>query len=83
VRGLPVSDIEVVTATDIDGVGAALSRRIPEHVIMGAGLELQTRLDIVREIFSRSETTTVHMKDSASGPEGFPAFIESIIRALV
>ena len=72
-----------MTATDIDGVSTAFSRRVPDHVIMGAGLELQTRLDIVREIFSRSRTTTVHMKDSASGPEGFPAFVESIIRALV
>jgi hypothetical protein len=51
-------------------------------LLMGAGIDLETRLEIVREIFLLSETTTVHMKDVASGPEGFLPFVRSILSGL-
>jgi hypothetical protein len=38
---------------------------------MGAGLDLEARLEIVREIFLASDKTTVHLKDFTSGPDGF------------
>jgi hypothetical protein len=44
-----------------------------DHVIMGAGLDLEDRLAIIREIFRTSEKTTVHMKDSVSGAGRVPA----------
>ena len=53
-----------------------------DHVIMGAGLDLETRLEIVREIFLTSDTTTVHMKDFASGPDGFLPFVRSVLTGL-
>jgi hypothetical protein len=40
---------------------------------------LETRLEIVREIFQLSDTTSVHMKDVASGPQGFLPFVRSIL----
>jgi hypothetical protein len=52
------------------------------HVIMGASLDLETRLEIVREIFLTSDTTTVHMKDFASGPDGFLPFVRSVLTGL-
>ena len=51
-------------------------------VIMGAGIELENRLEIVRYIFKTSNTTSVHMKDWASGPEGFVPFINDVLTGL-
>jgi hypothetical protein len=39
-------------------------------------------LEIAREVFETSDWTTVHIKDRASGPEGFLPFVRSIIRGL-
>ena len=50
-----------------------------DHVIMGAALDLETRLEIVREIFLASDRTTVHLKDVASGPDGFLPFVRSVL----
>jgi hypothetical protein len=53
-----------------------------DHVIMGAGLALEDRLDIIRCVFEKSDATTVHMKDRASGREGFRDFVERILGGL-
>jgi hypothetical protein len=52
-----------------------------DHVIMGGGIPLETRLEMVRVIFESSETTSVHMKDVASG--GFPPFVRSVLSGLL
>ena len=51
-------------------------------MIIGAGLDLEIRLAIVREIFQSSNTTTVHMKDRASGMEAFLPFARSVLHGL-
>jgi hypothetical protein len=43
---------------------------------------LETRLEMVREIFQSSDTTTVHMKDHASGSQGFLPFVRSVLHGL-
>jgi hypothetical protein len=50
-----------------------------DMVIMGAGIELEKRLEIVRYVFITSNTTTVHMKDWETGPEGFVPFINRVL----
>ena len=52
-------------------------------VIMGAGIELDKRLEIVRYVFTTSTTTTVHMKDWETGPEGFVPFINRVLSGLL
>ena len=52
-------------------------------VIMGAGIELEKRLEIVRYVFTTSNTTTVHMKDWETGPEGFVPFINRVLSGLL
>jgi hypothetical protein len=52
-------------------------------VIMGAGIELEKRLEIVRYVFNTSNTTTVHMKDWETGPEGFVPFINKVLSGLL
>jgi len=74
--------IEVLGGTGIDDVRSALAGNRVDHVIMGAGLDLDTRLEIIREIFQSSDTTTVHMKDGASGPEGFQPFVRAVLSGL-
>lgn len=51
-------------------------------VIMGAAIELEKRLEIVRYIFTASNTTSVHMKDWETGPEGFIPYINSVLSGL-
>ena len=48
-------------------------------VIMGAGIVLEKRLEIVRYVFTISNTTTLHMKDWETGPEGFVPFINRVL----
>jgi hypothetical protein len=75
--GIP--DLHLLVGTGIEDVRSALSEGSVDHVITGAGIDLETRLEIVREIFLASETTTVHMKDHRSGPEAFLPFVRSVL----
>ena len=52
-------------------------------VIIGAGIELEKRLDIVHYIFSTSNTVTIHMKDYATGPDGFVPFINNVLMGMM
>jgi hypothetical protein len=61
-----------------DAVGALESAHI-DHVILGGGLELDVRLQIVRSVFERSASTTVHM-NSPSGPESYLPFVRAVLR---
>jgi hypothetical protein len=79
---LRMPDVRLFVATGLDEVRSAFADADIDHVIMGAGLDLETRLEIVREIFLASETTTVHLKDFASGPDGFLPFVRSVLAGL-
>jgi hypothetical protein len=81
-RQLRLPDVQLHVATGVDEVRAAFAHAGIDHVIMGAGLDLETRLEIVREVFRASDTTTVHLKDVASGPEGFLPFVRSVLAGL-
>lgn len=82
-------DIEIHTTTDIDSVRSIITAQsnsivnIPiHHVFMGAGIELEQRLEIVREILTSSAFTSIHMKDAASGPQGFLPFVAGVLKGL-
>ena len=79
---LDMPDLHLFTGTGIDDVRSAFAQARIDHVIMGAGLDLDIRLAIVREIFQSSNTTTVHMKDRASGKEAFLPFARSVLHGL-
>ena len=90
-RGVNVEDaktkiddpsVEIYAGIAIDDVQAVFAETNIDHVFMGAGIEIEKRLDIVREIFTLSQTTTVHLKDAASGPQGFLQFVKAILAAL-
>lgn len=80
-EGLHVPDVKVLGGTGIDDVRAAFAQGNVDVVIMGAGIDLDSRLEIVRAIFELSDSTSVHMKDRQSGPQGFLPFIRSVLSA--
>ena len=79
---LRMPDVQLFAGTGLDEVRSAFAQADIDHVIMGAGLDLEVRLEIVREIFLASDATTVHMKDFASGPDGFLPFVRSVLTGL-
>jgi hypothetical protein len=80
---LRAKELELFGATGIDEVRATLARTNIDHVIMGGGIPLEDRLAIVRELFLSSETTSVHMKDVASGPEGMLPFARRVLEGFL
>lgn len=76
------ADVRVFAGTGIDDLRSTLAQVDIDHVIVGAGLDLETRLEMVREIFRASDRTTVHLKDHASGREAFLPFAVSVLRGL-
>jgi hypothetical protein len=75
-------DIELLSGTGVDDVRSAFGQGDIDHVIVGGGIDLETRLEMVREVFQSSDRATVHMKDQMSGPEGFLPFVRSVLLGL-
>lgn len=74
-------DANLFTGTGIHDVKEAFKEKI-DVVIMGAGIDIDKRLEIIKEVFSLSKTTTVHMKDWESGPEGMLLFVNSVLKGV-
>ena len=79
---LDMPDVRLFGGTGIDDVRSAFAHADVDHVVMGAGIDFDTRLQIVREIFQLSDTTTVHMKDRATGPQDFLPFVRAVLHGL-
>ncbi|MBY8166576.1 hypothetical protein KW507_07825 [Vibrio fluvialis] len=79
---LNIPKVELFSGTNLEEVRSIFAENKIDHVIMGAGIELQERLNIIQIIFELSESTTVHMKDFASGPQGMLPFVSSILSGL-
>ena len=77
-------DVTILTDSTIDDVRKHFSDKETkiDHVFMGAGIELQKRLDIVAEIFNSSSATTVHLKDATSGPKGFLPSVRAVLKGV-
>jgi hypothetical protein len=80
-RQLP-ADVEFVSGSGVAEVRSAFRDADIDHVIMGGGLDLDARAEMVREIFQLSDRATIHMKDQMSGPEGFLPFVRAVLGGL-
>jgi len=82
---LTITDAQYFAAPDLKTAQQVFKKNnnTIDIVIMGAGIELEKRLEIVRYVFTTSNTTTVHMKDWETGPEGFVPFINSVLSGLL
>src|SRR5215208_397159 len=61
-KGLAVQDVTLFSASTLDDVRKVLDDHSIDMVIMGAGIDLDTRVQIVRHIFEASNSITVHLK---------------------
>jgi len=80
-------DVTIYTGKDIEDVktGFAAPRKEDgtiDHVFIGAGIEIEVRLQIIREILETSSTTTVHLKDKIAGPKGMFPFVKAVLEGL-
>ena len=80
---LAVQDMTLFSGTTLSDVRQVFDENSIDIVIMGAGLDLDIRLEIVKYIFTVSDSTTVHMKDRDSGQQGMLPFVNSILKGLV
>ena len=82
---LAIKDARYFAAPDLNTVQQVFEKNNNAIgiVIMGAGIELEKRLEIARYVFTKSNTTTVHMKDWETGPEGFVPFINRVLSGLL
>ncbi len=76
---ITATGIEFITCTSLEALAAALKHPEVDTVITGAGLPIEIRLDAVRMIYQASDSISVHMKDFASGPQGFGAFADRVV----
>jgi hypothetical protein len=79
---LDLPGVEVVGVAGVDRVRAVLDEGDVDHVVLGGGMDLDTRLDMVRVVFESSARATVHLKDHRSGPEGFVPFVRALVGGL-
>jgi len=79
---LTLSNINLFSGTNLDDVKKVFSREKIDIVIMGAGIDIENRLNIIKTIFNLSKSTTVHMKDFDSGPEGMIPFVNGVLNGL-
>jgi hypothetical protein len=82
---LAIKNVQFFAAPDLKTAREVFEKNnnVIDMVIMGAGIELEKRLDIARYVFTISNKTTVHMKDRETGPEGFVPFINGVLAGFV
>ncbi len=80
--GVIVSDVDLFAGTSLDDVTEVMAAQPIQHAIMGAGIDLDTRLAIIEHLFTESTSTTVHMKDRDSGPAGMLPFVNGVLTGL-
>jgi len=80
---LDMSELKILGGANIDDVRTAFADdRQLDHVFSGAGIELDKRLEIVRDLSTSSGTTTVPLRNPASGPQFFLTFVEAVLDGL-
>lgn len=74
-------DVQLFGASTLEEVKSVFDKnnKQVDVVIMGAGIDINIRLDIIKYIFEISESTTVHMKDTKSGPAGMLPFVNGVL----
>jgi predicted GTPase len=76
---IDTTDTTLFSGTSLQDVKDTFNSQDIDIVIMGAGIDINDRLDIIRYIFKTSKSTTVHMKDWNSGPAGMLPFVSGLL----
>ncbi|MFT4523423.1 MAG: hypothetical protein ACI8ZN_002376 [Bacteroidia bacterium] len=81
-KNIDAPNVNFMSGTDLEEVKKVFNQHHIHAVIMGAGIDLNNRLEIVKYIFETSTSTTVHMKDWDSGPTGMFPFVKAALLTL-
>jgi hypothetical protein len=83
--GIAKKNIKLFSGTNLEEVKTAFKQNDNQIdiVIMGAGIDIDSRLNIIEYIFEVSKSTTVHMKDWDSGPAGMLPFVNGILNTFI
>ena len=81
-KAVPTENIILLSALNLEEVKAAFAQHKIQAVVMGAGLELEPRLEIIRYVFQTSTSTAVYLKDQDSGPQGMVPFLKNVLSGL-
>lgn len=73
---------EFIGCTTVDELKTALESGDITDVFIGAGIDLETRLEAVRTVFATSQGTHIHMKKAGGGPKTFEPFIRTTLLGL-
>ena len=79
---LNTKQVELFAGTCLEDVIEIFSKHTVDIVIMGAGIDIDDRLTIIKAIFAMSDSTSVHMKDFESGQAGMLPFVDAILSGL-
>ena len=82
-KNISVKNANLLSGTSLNEVKTAFEENNIDIVVMGAGIDLDIRTTIVQHIFTVSKSTSVHMKDWDSGPQGMVPFIDGVLRGLI
>ncbi|MFT5337274.1 MAG: hypothetical protein ACI9YL_001276 [Luteibaculaceae bacterium] len=75
-------EITFFGGTKLTDVRDIIDQENIDCVIMGAGVNLDVRINIIRYVMENSKGTTVHMKDWKSGPTGMLPFVLGVLNSL-
>lgn len=81
-QAVDASDLTLYAGSTLDDLQTAMTQAPIDTVIMGAGIDLDTRLVMIRHVYEQSNATTVHMKDRDSAKAGMLPFIAAVLAGL-
>ena len=81
-ENIDITNINLFGGTNLQDVKKTFDQHDIGIVIMGAGIDITDRIEIIKYIFEQSNSTTVHMKDWDSGPAGMTPFVNNILNGL-
>lgn len=79
IEKIPDPSFELIGCLSIDEMKAVLEETEIDHVFIGAGLDLDIRINAARTVLETSQVTQVHLKNYSAGPQGYVPFIRTIL----
>lgn len=76
---LPDPAFELIGCLSIEEMKSVLQQTNIDHVFIGAGLDIDIRINAARTVLETSQVTQVHLKNFSAGPQGYVPFIRTIL----
>lgn len=79
IEKIPDPAFELIGCLSIEEMKAVLEKNQIAHVFIGAGLDIDIRINAARTVLETSLVTQVHLKNHSAGPQGYVPFIKTIL----